>query len=160
MGVTLKDFETRFWERVKKTKGCWHWCGGKDVNGFGLYRGGRNGKTRRVHRIAYELLVGPIPPGMDVALMCKNRACVNPMHFVLQTPMERGQVKKRVLREVTVRKIMRLRALCWKQKQIATELGVSIYTVRCITQGRSWQNVTGLTKPTWMSSGQVKRKRL
>jgi hypothetical protein len=159
MGVVLKDFKTRFWERVKKTDSCWLWCGAKHEDGFGIFQGGRKLKMRRAHRIAYELLVGPIPAGMEVATMCKNRLCVNPMHFVLQTPREGRQVKKRVLRAVTVRKIMHLRALGWMQQRIATELGVSIYSVRCITQGRTWQNVTGLKKPEWMASGQPRRKR-
>jgi hypothetical protein len=158
MGVALKDYQTGFWERVKKTKACWLWCGGQDASGFGLYRGGRKGKTRRVHRIAYELLIGPIPPGLDVVMTCKHRTCVRPSHLVLQTPVERNQNQKSALGAAKVRKVMRLRSLGWTQEEMATELGVSIYFIRAVSQGSRWRNVTGL-KPNPKVDGQVWRKR-
>lgn len=40
--------------------------------------------TRRmsyVHRITYEHLVGPIPAGLDMDHLCRNRACCNPLHL-------------------------------------------------------------------------------
>jgi len=32
------------------------------------------------HRFAYEALVGPIPEGLKLDHLCRNRACVNPDH--------------------------------------------------------------------------------
>jgi len=42
-----------------------------------------NGKvvTRRAHRLMYQILVGPIPAGMDLDHLCRVRACVNPEHL-------------------------------------------------------------------------------
>jgi len=40
-----------------------------------------NGKMRRSHRVAYEILVGPIPAGSDIDHTCHNRRCVNPEHL-------------------------------------------------------------------------------
>lgn len=55
---------------------------------FGAERiGGRNRFTHS-HRFAYELLVGPVPEGMQLDHLCRNRWCCNPEHLELVTPRE------------------------------------------------------------------------
>lgn len=39
------------------------------------------GRLRYVHRLAYEWLVGPIPTGLQLDHLCRNRACVRPEHL-------------------------------------------------------------------------------
>jgi hypothetical protein len=76
--MTARQLES-FWSRVDKSGDCWLWTGH-------LYReygitSRLAGVARRAHRVAYELLVGPIPSGLQLDHMCRNRACVNPAHL-------------------------------------------------------------------------------
>lgn len=77
-------YEQRFWSRVEKQpNGCWLWLRGK-CQGYGTFWDGR--RHARAHRYAYEVAVGPIPAGLELDHLCRNRACVNPMHL---EPVER-----------------------------------------------------------------------
>lgn len=58
--------------------GCWLWIAALNRNGYGLARFGR---VRVAHRVTYELLVGPIPGGLDLDHLCRVRNCVNPSHL-------------------------------------------------------------------------------
>ena len=72
------DTETRFWSKVEKTDGCWNWKGFLRT-GYGCMS--IKGKQIPAHRYAYELLVGKIPEGKHIDHLCRNRACVNPVHL-------------------------------------------------------------------------------
>lgn len=74
-----KSMAERFWEKVDKTDTCWVWTGAKD-KGYGRF-GVAAGNVVGAHRVAYELLVGPIPQGMEIDHRCHNPACVNPSHL-------------------------------------------------------------------------------
>lgn len=71
--------EQRFWANVHRTDICWLWQGGTRSRGYGQMWDGE--KTIYAHRFAYELLVGPIPPGLTLDHLCRNPLCVNPDHL-------------------------------------------------------------------------------
>jgi hypothetical protein len=58
---------------------CWAWQRGYDKDGYGLIWFGKAG--RRAHRAAYEEFVGPIPEGLSIDHLCRNRGCCNPAHL-------------------------------------------------------------------------------
>jgi len=76
-----------FWANVKLVQnGCWEWTGHKNWKGYGQLK--RGGKTKVAHRIAWQMLRGPIPARLQIDHLCKNRACVNPDHLEPVTLVE------------------------------------------------------------------------
>jgi hypothetical protein len=74
------NYEALFWTRVLVTGCCWYWTGGDQGGGYGEFHWPSR-RTRIAHRISYGLLVGPIPEGLVLDHLCRNRACVNPDHL-------------------------------------------------------------------------------
>jgi hypothetical protein len=78
--------EKAFWSKVNKTAGCWLWTRPGWIDGYAQFM------TRRrrvyVHRFAYELTHGPIPPGLLVCHKCDVPLCVRPDHLFLGTPKD------------------------------------------------------------------------
>lgn len=62
-----------------KDNGCWIWQGAKLGKGYGCFHVG--GKRVYTHRFAYEYFIGPIPRGLELDHLCRNRDCVNPWHL-------------------------------------------------------------------------------
>lgn len=69
----------RLMANVDKSSGCWIWTGGRTSGGYGSIS--VRGKKVYVHRLAWQLFKGPIPPGMDVLHSCDNPPCFNPEHL-------------------------------------------------------------------------------
>src|SRR5205807_1016167 len=69
---------------VDPASGCWTW-GGAKRNGYGAIF--VDGRTISTHRFSYEIHHGPIPLGLTLDHLCRNRACINPDHL---EPVTRG----------------------------------------------------------------------
>lgn len=78
--------EPRLWAKVDKTPTCWLWTGALTRGDYGTIS--VNGRDRAVHRVAYEILVGPIPDGLQLDHLCGVRRCVNPDHLEPVTGQE------------------------------------------------------------------------
>ncbi len=68
----------RFWAKVQIEEDCWVWSGHL-TDGYGKFMW--NHRQGQAHRFAYESFVGPIPEGLTIDHLCRNRACVNPAHM-------------------------------------------------------------------------------
>jgi HNH endonuclease len=75
----------RFWSKVDRRgeRECWVWLA-KTNGRYGYFHLGR-GRLVGAHRVAYELMVGPIPPGFVVHHVCRATRCVNPRHLRADT---------------------------------------------------------------------------
>lgn len=89
--LTNKDIQ-RLWSKVVQYPGesaCWGWTDALSKAGYPYFSyGGRKGNTVPAHRLLYELVIGPIPDGMDLDHLCRNRWCVRPVH---QEPVNRSR---------------------------------------------------------------------
>ena len=65
---------------------CWIWARSRKPKGYGQLR--RAGKTLYAHRVYWERENGPIPEGLELDHLCRQRACCNPAHLELVTSQE------------------------------------------------------------------------
>jgi len=69
--------------------GCWVWTAATNGRGYGVI--GVNGRQTYAHRLSYEIHVGPIPEGLAIDHLCRNRGCVNADHLEAVTTAENNR---------------------------------------------------------------------
>ena len=78
-GVSKKDLAER------RNSECWEWTGTIE-RGYGKFA--IKGVSKRVHRVVYEAFFGPVPEGLVLDHLCRNRKCANPWHLEAVTSQE------------------------------------------------------------------------
>ena len=78
----------RFFDKVvvDPETGCWEWSAARTQGGYGVFW--FDGKQHYAHRVAYELVKGKIPEGLELDHLCRHRACVRPDHLEAVTHKE------------------------------------------------------------------------
>ncbi len=148
---------TRFWRNVKMAGpgDCWPWAGSVDSNGYGEFF--YHGRTRRAHDLALSFTVGEIRhESLDTCHECDNTACCNPSHLRFDT--RQSNVEDMISRdrdsrgsrhpstkltESEVLIIRERRALGARQKDLASDYGISAAAIVSIVHGRTWKHVGG-----------------
>ncbi|MFE5591466.1 HNH endonuclease signature motif containing protein [Streptomyces sp. NPDC056549] len=82
--------------------GCREWTAAR-VKGYGRFAlNGQSGVL--AHRVSYTITRGPIPYGLTLDHLCRNRACVNPEHLepvTVQVNTLRGEAPSAYAARVT-----------------------------------------------------------
>lgn len=116
---------------------CWEWCGELSSNGYG--RVWLAGKRVAAHRAYYEQEIGPIPAGLQMDHLCRNKRCVNPAHLEPVTNRENQRRARAFNRNrLTERKVASIRSSDATDAELARRYGVSANTIRDARRGITW----------------------
>lgn len=146
---------------IADSGGCWEWTGARWPRGYGEVNMAKRPKL--VHRVVYEMLIGPIPDRMEVCHHCDNPPCCNPVHLFIGTHADnmrdkvakgRGnyaarrsysgeQNSRAILTETSVLDIRaRYQRGVVTLQMLGDEYGVSMYTIHDIVCGKSWRHIS------------------
>lgn len=153
----------RFWSRVDKNGPvpahrpelgpCWVWTGQRSPKGYGVIWW--HGRNERAHRVAWELVNGPVAEELWVLHACDNRACSNPLHLFLGDNLANNQDKAAKGRHVygashklakltdsdaaTIKAALADRSAT--RRTLAARFGVSRGVIDHIAAGTTWKHV-------------------
>lgn len=150
----------RFWNKVNKTESCWEWTGAI-YHGYGAFSDGT--MTHRAHRLAWQMVNGPIPKGIWILHRCDNRKCVRIDHLFAGTPqdnvddmmgkkrhwifMNHGPITRgskngcAKLTESDIPKIREMASIGILKIRIAEKFNVSSDAIERVLKGKSWAHV-------------------
>ena len=117
---------------INQETGCWEWDACLNDAGYGL-KG-----HHRAHRLMYEKHKGPIPEGLQIDHICRNRKCINPDHLEAVTHAENG--RRGVNAKLSHEKAAEIRELAGKMSQvkIAKTYGVHSSVISTVINNKAW----------------------
>lgn len=144
----------RFWSKIEvgRDTDCWPWRGGANDGGYGRVR--IDGALVSPHRVAYEIVNGPIPemPGYHGAVIrhrCDNPACCNPSHLQVGSQKDnvadmdqRGRRKwAKPNAHLTPEQVRKIRDDPRSGRTIAAAYGIGKSQVQRIRSGERWKDI-------------------
>lgn len=144
-----------FWAGVDMSGGedaCWNWQRWITRSGYGEAR--MFGQNCPAHRVAYELVKGPIRHGLFVLHSCDNRACCNPAHLSLGTHRDNMDDMLRKGRnafgerqggsKLTVDDVRHIREIAGTMTlaEIGSMYGVTAQAIHLVIARKNWRHVT------------------
>jgi len=147
-----------FWSKVQVVglDDCWEWTASlrhkEDKGSYGSFNTGRSyGLSSSSHRVAWELVRGPILKDRLVLHKCDNSICCNPLHLFLgsqsdnmEDKLNKGRVpsgERHSSAKLTTLQVTRIREDTRSQKCIAKEYGISQVRVSQIKLKKCWREL-------------------
>lgn len=140
----------RIWARRSLTPGgCWEWSGAHNSEGYGQLKVRQDDGSVHVvklHRLIYEVFIGPIPEGQLVCHRCDNPGCFNPDHLFTGTPRDNildmiRKGRRGIAHRLTPARVWQIRSLLasgWSYRKVAAHMGISSTHVGSIAAGKAW----------------------
>jgi len=153
--LSLDQDIARFWSRVDKTPGlgpkgeCWEWRGQLSTHGYG--QAPFQGRRVAAHRLAYELVKGPLPDGLCACHSCDNPPCCNPeclfpgsvaqnnADMAAKGRSNRGE--KNPHAKLTAASVIAIRQDTRKGREIARAFSISPSIVSQIKNRQIWRSI-------------------
>ena len=148
----------RIFNHVIVTPSCWLWQGNKSKFGHGSIGNGNHNQTiskkrlLAVHRVSYELLVGPIPHGLCVLHKCDVPNCINPDHLFLGTKLDNttDMISKNRMKvgvalpqsRLTEDQVRQIFFSTDTQEALAKKFTIAQSTISFIKNGKRWKHIT------------------
>lgn len=89
--LTLTDLPHRIAAKIEMRDGHWLWTGWTNDSGYPYVS--LDGRDQPAYRAVYELLVGPIPDGLELDHLCVTPTCVFPGHV---EPVTHAENQRRI----------------------------------------------------------------
>lgn len=119
--LSFVDADAFFANVVRTRRGCLEWKGTRTFENYGRLFVRR--RSIRAHRLAWELVHGPIPDGLCVCHQCDNPPCVNPDHLFLGSHQDNNRDAVRKGRSRWARKTWSRRRVLPAKRQWAPVSG-------------------------------------
>ena len=149
VGKVTRKLEDRFFEKVKKTSGCWIWIANKNKKGYGrIWVGLRN---EFAHRVSFRIENGKFNSELRILHRCDNPSCVNPRHLFLGDDSinqadkaikgRSAKGEKNGNSKLSLEDVLTIRNSKDSNTQIAEAFGIDRTQVRNIRIRRQWKHV-------------------
>jgi len=144
----------RFRELVEvDPSGCWLWKGNL-LRGYGKFYIPELQQNISAHRYLWQMVNGPVPPGLELDHLCRTKRCVRPEHLEAVTHAvnmqraadagawsgERNGQSKRSEQDILVIKFLNS-YLFLPAKHIAKAMKIPPRSVYAVLSGESWKSV-------------------
>lgn len=122
---------------------CIEWDQSRDKDGYGFVTVAH--RKHRTHRLAWEIMVGPLTAGVQVLHRCDNPSCFNVTHLILGSQKDNARdmaAKSRgATAKVTASEVNEIR-IAWNMgvgmRALGAVFGVTKQSISDIINGRSY----------------------
>jgi len=133
----------RFWPKVNKhgpipderpeLGACWVWTACLSDTGYGWFG---SEIESNAHRWSWRHVHGPIPEGLHLDHLCRNRRCVNPMH--LEPVSNAENVRRGAAAKLTAEQAAEIQRSSLPTRELGRRFGINSGHVSRIRNGERW----------------------